>query len=151
MWRIESDGPVRMLLIEASNSAYCLPDKGLLGPHAIFDAAMLDAPAIDQAFLDQQDESEWLVRVKSRGSLSSIRFPFNPLDAVGWKGDLCPVRINWRDIRPLMSHRYHLPRPRTRRSWRTASWCALLCRVPLKLTRAHSKFRFFTTMTTTMK
>jgi homogentisate 1,2-dioxygenase len=109
MWRIESDAPVRMLLIEASNSAYCLPDKGLLGPHAIFDAAMLDAPAIDQAFLDQQDESEWLVRVKSRGSLSSIRFPFNPLDAVGWKGDLCPVRINWRDIRPLMSHRYHLP------------------------------------------
>ena len=109
MWRIQSDGPVRMLLIEASNSAYALPDKGLLGPNAIFDPAMLDAPAIDQAFLDQQDESAWRVRVKSRGSLSTITFPFNPLDAVGWKGDLCPVRINWRDIRPLMSHRYHLP------------------------------------------
>jgi homogentisate 1,2-dioxygenase len=109
MWRIESEGPVRMLLIEASNSAYTLPDKGLLGPNAVFDAAMLDTPAIDQAFLDQQDESEWLVRVKSRGHFSSISFPFNPLDAVGWKGDLCPVRINWRDIRPLMSHRYHLP------------------------------------------
>jgi homogentisate 1,2-dioxygenase len=109
MWRIESDQPLRMLLIEASNSSYMLPDKGLLGPNAIFDPAMMDAPAIDQAFLDQQDESEWTVRVKSRGQLSSITFPFNPLDAVGWKGDLCPLRINWRDIRPLMSHRYHLP------------------------------------------
>jgi homogentisate 1,2-dioxygenase len=109
MWRIASEKPLRMLLIEASNSAYRLPDKGLLGPNAIFDPAALDIPAIDQAFIDQQDESEWTVRVKSRGRLSSITFPFNPLDAVGWKGDLCPVRINWRDIRPLMSHRYHLP------------------------------------------
>jgi len=109
MWRIESEQPVRMLLLEASNSSYMLPDKGLLGPTAIFDPAMMDVPAIDQAFLDQQDESEWTVRVKSRGQLSSITFPFNPLDAVGWKGDLCPLRINWREIRPLMSHRYHLP------------------------------------------
>jgi homogentisate 1,2-dioxygenase len=38
-----------------------------------------------------------------------MTFPYNPLDAVGWKGDLCPVRLNWRDIRPVMSHRYHLP------------------------------------------
>ena len=35
--------------------------------------------------------------------------PFNPLDAIGWHGDLSVVRINVRDIRPLMSHRYHLP------------------------------------------
>lgn len=109
MWRVECDRPVRMLLIEATNSSYMLPDKGLLGPHALFDPAVLDAPAIDRAFLGQQDESEWTVRVKSRNKLSSIRFPFNPLDAVGWKGDLCPVRVNWRDIRPIMSHRYHLP------------------------------------------
>lgn len=109
MWRIASAEPLRMLLLEASNCSYKLPDKGLLGPNAIFDPAALDIPAIDQAFSDQQDDSEWTVRVKSRGRLSSITFPFNPLDAVGWKGDLCPVRINWRDIRPVMSHRYHLP------------------------------------------
>ena len=47
--------------------------------------------------------------VKRVGKLSTIRYPFNPLDAVGWHGDLCVVRINVRDIRPLMSHRYHLP------------------------------------------
>jgi homogentisate 1,2-dioxygenase len=109
MWRLQSEQPMRMLLIEASNDAYMLPDKGLLGPNAIFDPAVMDVPAIDREFRDQQDESEWSVSVKSRGQLNSITFPFNPLDAVGWKGDLCPVRVNWRDIRPLMSHRYHLP------------------------------------------
>lgn len=109
MWRITCSEPVRMLMIEASNSAYQLPDKGLLGPHAIFDPAVLDTPSIDEAFREQQDEREWTVRIKSRGCISGITFPFNPLDAVGWKGDLCPVRLNWRDIRPVMSHRYHLP------------------------------------------
>jgi homogentisate 1,2-dioxygenase len=109
MWRMESEGPVTVLLIEATNSSYMLPDKGMLGPNAIFDPAMLDVPRIDEAFLQQQDESEWAVKVKSRGRVSTVTFPFNPLDAMGWKGDLCPARINWRDIRPLMSHRYHLP------------------------------------------
>ena len=28
---------------------------------------------------------------------------------MGWRGDNLPVKINWRAIRPLMSHRYHLP------------------------------------------
>ena len=97
------------MLIEATNEAYVLPDKGLVGPHAIFDEAMLDTPAIDKAYLAQQGEDEWRVLVKRGGKISTITYPFNPLDAVGWKGDLCVVRINWRDIRPLMSHRYHLP------------------------------------------
>ncbi|HLR86535.1 MAG TPA: homogentisate 1,2-dioxygenase domain-containing protein, partial [Wenzhouxiangella sp.] len=60
-------------------------------------------------FKAQQDENEWQVKIKRRNRISTVTFPFNPLDAVGWKGDLAPVRINWRDIRPLVSHRYHLP------------------------------------------
>jgi homogentisate 1,2-dioxygenase len=109
MWRLESAEPIRMLLIEATGGSYMLPDKGMLGPHAIFDPAVLDLPVIDDRFLAQQDESEWQVLVKSRGDISRITFPFNPLDAVGWKGDLAPVRVNWRDIRPVLSDRYHLP------------------------------------------
>ncbi len=109
MWRIETQAAMQVVLIEATNDSYRLPDKGLLGPHAIFDPAMLDVPAIDDAFRAQQDESEWVVVVKRLDQLTRITFPYNPLDAVGWKGDLLPVRINWRDIRPLMSHRYHLP------------------------------------------
>ncbi|KAA9129619.1 homogentisate 1,2-dioxygenase [Marinihelvus fidelis] len=109
MWRLAISEPARVLMIEATNASYMLPDRGLLGPNAIFDTAALGMPEIDQAFLDQQDENEWEVRIKRREAFSRITYPFNPLDAVGWHGDLVPVRLNWRDIRPLMSHRYHLP------------------------------------------
>ena len=33
-----------------------LPDRGMLGPHAIFDPAVLETPKIDDAFRAQQDE-----------------------------------------------------------------------------------------------
>ncbi|MBL28428.1 MAG: homogentisate 1,2-dioxygenase [Rhodospirillaceae bacterium] len=109
MWRVECVEPVTALLIEATNDSYRLPEKGLVGRHAIFDPAVLEAPKIDEAFLAQQDETEWRVRVKRGQQISTMIYPFNPLDAVGWHGNLMPARLNWRDIRPLMSHRYHLP------------------------------------------
>ncbi len=108
-WRIDCVVPVTLLMIEATNDAYRLPDKGMVGAHAVFDPAMLDVPAIDEAFLAQQGEDPWRVVMKRGGRFSTVTFPYNPLDAVGWHGTLAPVRINWRDIRPLMSARYHLP------------------------------------------
>ena len=109
MWRLECAEPAALLLVEATNASYMLPEKGLVGGHAIFDPAMLDAPRVDEAFLAQQDEKPWRVAVKRRGAVSTVTFPYNPLDAIGWHGDLSACRINVRDIRPLMSHRYHLP------------------------------------------
>ena len=110
MWRLQTEGSMSVLMIESSNASYMLPDKGLVGPHAIFDPAILDTPRIDAAFAAQQSETrQWQVEVKRRGAVSLITFPFNPLDAIGWHGELAPVRLNVRDIRPLMSHRYHLP------------------------------------------
>ncbi|MBI3453836.1 MAG: homogentisate 1,2-dioxygenase [Rhodospirillales bacterium] len=109
MWRIEATQPVTALLIEATNDSFRLPEKGLVGKQAIFDLGMLDVPAIDDAFKAQQGEHQTRVVIKRGGKLSTVTYPFNPLDAVGWQGDLCPVRINWRDLRPLMSHRFHLP------------------------------------------
>jgi homogentisate 1,2-dioxygenase len=110
MWRLEATAPIALLMIESSNASYQLPDKGLLGPHAIFDPAMLDTPRIDAAFKAQQEDGrEWRVDVKRRGAVSTITFPYNPLDAVGWHGELAAVRINVRHLRPIMSHRYHLP------------------------------------------
>jgi len=109
MWRIEPKSRTVVLLIEATNSAFKLPDRGILGPHAIFDPAALVTPKLDDAFRAQQGEQQWQVRVKRHGAFSTITYPFNPLDAVGWKGNLAPVKLNWRDIRPVMSHRYHIP------------------------------------------
>ncbi|WP_404402701.1 homogentisate 1,2-dioxygenase [Idiomarina seosinensis] len=108
-WRLEPDSTMQLLMIETTNGSYQLPEKGIVGNHAIFDPAVLDCPAIDEQFKAQYSEDNWQVYVKRHQQVSIISYPFNPLDAIGWHGDLAPVRLNWRDIRPLMSHRYHLP------------------------------------------
>ncbi|PWC47018.1 homogentisate 1,2-dioxygenase [Azospirillum sp. TSA6c] len=116
MWRIDTTEATELLLIEATNGAIRTPDRGLVGRHALYDEAILDTPAIDDAFKAQQNEREWRVLIRRRRALSSVLYPFNPLDAVGWHGDLAPVRLNVRDIRPLNSHRYHLP-PSAHTTW----------------------------------
>jgi len=110
MWRLRPAGPTAVLMIQATNTHFRLPDRGLLGPHAQFDPAMLDTPVMDEAFRAHQEEAgEFSVEIKKRGQISVVTYGYNPLDAVGWHGDLAPVRLNVRDIRPVMSHRYHLP------------------------------------------
>jgi homogentisate 1,2-dioxygenase len=109
MWRLDPTSDTCVLMIEATNSHFTLPDKGMMGPHAVFDPAMLDTPKIDDDFKAQQGAARWRVEIKKRGEVSVATYPFNPLDAVGWHGDLAPVRINVRHIRPLLSDRYHVP------------------------------------------
>ena len=110
MWRLRPAGEAAVLTIQATNTHFGLPDRGLLGPHALFDPAMLATPEIDEAFRAQQaDPGDHRVEIKKRGQVSVVTYPYNPLDAVGWHGELAPVRLNVRDIRPVMSHRYHLP------------------------------------------
>jgi homogentisate 1,2-dioxygenase len=108
MWRLEPKSATASLLIEATNGSYKLPERGILGPHAFFDPAVLETPKLDDMFKSQRD-GEWQLQVKRRAQISTITYPFNPLDAVGWKGNLSVVKLNWRDIRPIMSHRYHIP------------------------------------------
>jgi homogentisate 1,2-dioxygenase len=113
MWRVDFDGAASLLLIEATGDSYRLPDRGIVGAQAVFDPAVLDTPAIDEVFLAQQTpegrEQPWRVEIKRGGHITTVTYPYNPLDAIGWHGTLAPVRLNMRDIRPLMSHRYHLP------------------------------------------
>ena len=110
MWRLAPSAPTAVLMIQATNTHFTLPEKGLLGGHALFDPAMLETPAMDEAFKAHQDEAgEFQVEIKKRGEVSRVTYPYNPLDAVGWHGDLAPVRLNVKDLRPVSSHRYHLP------------------------------------------
>ena len=113
MWRVQFESPIDILLIESTNAGFSLPDKGIVGTHAFFDPAMLDTPLIDKKFLDQQTavgaSERWQVRIKRKNNISTVTYPYNPLDAVGWHGSLMPVKINVKEFRPLMSHRYHLP------------------------------------------
>jgi len=109
LWRLEPAPAATLLLIEATNESYRLPERGIVGQQAVFDPGVLDTPRIDDAFRAQQDDTPWRVVIKRREALSTVHFPFNPLDVVGWHGTLAPVRLNWRDIRPLTSHRFHVP------------------------------------------
>ncbi len=109
MWRMQVPAAAQWLLIESSNGHYQLPDKGLLGPNAIVDPAVYRTPEINDEFLAQQDENPWRVWVKRLQQIGHMDYPYNPLDAIGWQGTLMPLALNWRDISPVMSHRFHVP------------------------------------------
>lgn len=92
-------------LVMESKTEFEAPEKGLLGQHALYDPAVVTTPEPQPI----NEDREWEVRIKAEGEYSSLFYPFNPLDVIGWKGDLTVWKINMRDIRPIMSHRAHLP------------------------------------------
>ncbi|MBM4167042.1 MAG: homogentisate 1,2-dioxygenase [Ignavibacteria bacterium] len=91
--------------IVQSRTEFNEPDKGLIGQHALYDPAVITTPEPEPII----DNKEWDVRIKVDEEFSTVTYPFNPIDVVGWKGDLTVWKINMRDIRPIMSHRAHLP------------------------------------------
>jgi homogentisate 1,2-dioxygenase len=106
-------GTTYRLLPETADNAFLViesfsrihqPDRGLMGQHALYDPAVIKTPAPQPI----QDESEWEVRIKRLNEMTSVFYPFNPMDVVGWKGDLTVWQLNIRDFRPVMSHRAHL-------------------------------------------
>ena len=54
-FRINVDEAMKVLMIEATNDSFQLPEKGLVGRHAIFDPAMLDTPKINKPFEAQKN------------------------------------------------------------------------------------------------
>lgn len=105
--RLVPSAPTSLLIVE-SKSEVRLPDKGLLGQHALFDPAVIDVPEPAPPE-NEPGRTEYEVRVQRRGRITSIVYPFHPINTVGWKGDLTVWRLHVRDIRPVMSERYHLP------------------------------------------
>lgn len=91
-------------LIIESFSRLQQPDRGLLGQHALYDPAIVKTPE-PQPILE---ETEWNVCIKRLNEITTVVYPFNPMDTVGWKGDLTVWQLNIRDFRPVMSHRAHL-------------------------------------------
>ncbi len=132
-------------LVIESKGEFEPPDKGLLGQHALYDPAVIVTPE-PQPMLGgapPNGGSEWEVRIKHEDEYSKVFYPFNPLDVVGWKGDLTVWKINMRDIRPVMSHRAHLP-PSAHSTFITpgAVVCSFLPR-PLEQDPAAARVPFF--------
>jgi len=105
-YRIVPDSRDNFFLIIQSRAEFNQPDKGILGQHALYDPGIIETPE-PAPRLD--DNREWEVRIKADNEYSSVFYPFNPIDVVGWKGDLTVWKVNICDIRPVMSHRAHLP------------------------------------------
>ncbi|HEX9006312.1 MAG TPA: homogentisate 1,2-dioxygenase [Bacteroidota bacterium] len=105
-YRVVPETTDNFFLIIESHSEFEQPDKGLIGQHALYDPSVIvtpePAPKLD-------DTREWEVRIKVTDEYSSVFYPFNPIDVVGWKGDLTVWKLSMKDIRPVMSHRAHLP------------------------------------------
>ena len=102
--RVVTDQDSFFFVIEGSGE-YHIPDRGLMGKHAMFDPGMLEVPEPDP----HDEAGEFEVRVKRDGVFTSLWFAWHPLDVVGWQGDLCPVRLNILDHRPVYSPSYHMP------------------------------------------
>jgi homogentisate 1,2-dioxygenase len=86
-----------------------VPERGMLGQHALFDPAVVRVPAPESSALPANADGEWELRIQRAGDITRVFYPHCPLDVVGWKGTLAPMQLNVRDIRPVMSERYHLP------------------------------------------
>ena len=108
MWRLDVSGLAKIFFTSTIGQRLQIPERGLLGQHALWDPGVVDVPQIDFAFRSQED-TPWNVVVKKQARLSMVKYKHNPLDAVGWKGNLCVWRLNIRDLLPVTSHRYHLP------------------------------------------
>lgn len=110
-YRIKMETGPSLFLIVETPALMGLPDRGLLGQHALFDMGVVSAPTLDPAgdLQQGQDGREWEVRIKRAGVYTSVVYPFYPMDVEGWKGTLWVAKFNVRDFRPVMSARYHLP------------------------------------------
>jgi homogentisate 1,2-dioxygenase len=90
-----------------SNSEFEEPSRGILGPNALYDQTAKFVP--EAAVGSEHELSEYKVDIKHRGKKTQVTYPFNPLDAVGWKGSLYPWKVSIYDYCPITSHRYHVP------------------------------------------
>jgi homogentisate 1,2-dioxygenase len=104
-YRFEPAEATDLLAIEAFDGRYELPERGLLGRHALFDPAVIEVPEAEAV----DETGEFTVVVKRGGHDTAVTYPFHPCDVIGWKGDVAPMRLNVEDIRPVVSPRYHLP------------------------------------------
>jgi hypothetical protein len=100
----DADG---LLLVVETPQPIRLYEHEQVGRHTPIDPTVLQVP--DVADYGGPTQDEWELRIKHAGAHTSIFYRNNPMDVVGWKGDLFPFKLNVRDIRPIISDRIHLP------------------------------------------
>jgi homogentisate 1,2-dioxygenase len=105
-YQIIPDGRDNLSLVVQARGEIGFPERGNIGHYAPFDYGVIETPEPEPV---PDGGHEWELRIKRRGQLTSVFFEFCPFDVVGWKGNLTALKLNVRDIRPLMSEGVHLP------------------------------------------
>lgn len=109
-YRFVAHSPNVQLVVEAASEIE-LPDRGMLGRHAQFDPMVMRTPVLPE--MERRSganaQGEYELWIKRENRWTRVYYPWNPMNAVGWKGDLCPWVLNVDDIRPVICPRYHLP------------------------------------------
>lgn len=100
------DEKVEALKCESA-SEFEQPTRGILGPNALYDQTAITTP--EAALGSEQNLKEYTIEVKRLGKITTVTYPFNPLDAAGWKGSLYPWKVSIYDYCPINSHKYHIP------------------------------------------
>lgn len=110
VYTLEPKESTKFLIVESKGQVK-LPDKGMLGQHALFDPCMIKVPDLQDKFFEprKSDKDEFRLAIKRNNQLTNVYYPHSPLNTVGWKGTLSVWQINVADIRPVSSDRYHLP------------------------------------------
>lgn len=106
VYRLSPEERTHLLIIESASQVR-LPEKGILGQHALFDPSVINVPT--PAPRHEEGRDRWELKIKRCNKLTKVIYPFNPINTVGWKGDLTVWQLNLRDIRPILSEKYHLP------------------------------------------
>jgi homogentisate 1,2-dioxygenase len=113
LWRLLPDPGVaqRLLVTEACGHiappARYLSAQGQFLEHAPFCERDLRGP---EELVTHDEEGEFEVRVKARGSMHRYVLAHHPLDVVGWDGHLWPYAFNIEDFEPITG-RVHQPPP----------------------------------------
>ena len=97
------------LLVIESVGEVKQPERGMLGHNALYDQGVIKVPCPTARLAADPSQTEWKLKIKRRNNITTVTYPFNPMNAIGWKGTLTVWQLNIRDIRPVSSERYHLP------------------------------------------
>ena len=110
VYKLNPTTETSLLIIESVGETE-LPDKGLLGRQALFDFDVVNVPSPVPVSESKKEstQKEWKLKIKRCDQITTLTYPFNPINTVSWKGDLTVWQLNIRDIRPISSERYHLP------------------------------------------
>ena len=69
------------LLVIESSWEVTLPEKGIVGQHALFDPGVINVPT--PAPKQNEDRDRWQLKIKRLDKITTVTYPFNPINVVG--------------------------------------------------------------------